>query len=451
MGLQLPARTGSTRRTRRLSLLALSSLGLVLLTGCSGEGERFAMPEPATEQGEHILSLWQGAWIAALITGVLVWGLIFYAAWRFHRRSDDEIPIQTRYNLPLEIFYTIFPVIMVIVFFAHTVDVQNDVLDDEGEPDHTITVVGQQWSWTFNYPHESDEGAWVWEGGTAAIIPTLVIPVGETTEFKLVSRRRHPRLRRARLPDEDGRDAGPGQQLPGHADGDRRPTRASATSSAASPTRGCCSTSRSSSRTSTKTHLEELAEAGNASEDPLIGGEFVREQAGLEAEHEGGVRVTATASPSTEVTGRKPLGQQVVRVLTTTDHKVIGNLYLVTSFAWFLIAGLMAMLMRSELAFPGNQVVNDELYNQLFTMHGTIMLLLFATPLFFGFGNAVMPLQIGAPDVAFPRLNMLSYWLFLFGGLIAGSGLPDPAGRGRLRLVRLHAAVRRGPLAGRRR
>ena len=88
----------------------------------------------------------------------------------------------------------------------------------------------------------------------------------------------------------------------------------------------------------------------------------------------------------------------------------------------------MAMLMRSELAYPGQQVVNDELYNQLFTMHGTIMLLLFATPLFFGFGNAIMPLQIGSPDVAFPRLNMFSYWLFLIGGLIAGSGFLTPTG-----------------------
>ena len=103
-------------------------------------------------------------------------------------------------------------------------------------------------------------------------------------------------------------------------------------------------------------------------------------------------------------------------------------MYLVTSFAWFLVGGLMAMLIRSELAYPGQQVVNDQLYNQLFTMHGTIMLLLFATPLFFGFGNVIMPLQIGAPDVAFPRLNMFSYWLFLFGGLIAGSGFLTPAG-----------------------
>ncbi|WP_036564315.1 cytochrome c oxidase subunit I, partial [Nocardioides halotolerans] len=123
-----------------------------------------------------------------------------------------------------------------------------------------------------------------------------------------------------------------------------------------------------------------------------------------------------------------PLGRSIVRVLTTTDHKVIGKLYLVTSFCWFLIGGAMAMLIRSELAYPGQQVVNDELYNQLFTMHGTIMLLLFATPLFFGFGNAIMPLQIGSPDVAFPRLNMFSYWLFLIGGLIAASGFLTPNG-----------------------
>jgi cytochrome c oxidase subunit I len=139
--------------------------------------------------------------------------------------------------------------------------------------------------------------------------------------------------------------------------------------------------------------------------------------------------MTATAARAEAVAPtRKPLGQQIVRILTTTDHKLIGKLYLVTSFAWFLVAGLMAMVMRSELAFPGSQVVSDHLYNQLFTMHGTIMLLLFATPLFIGFANVVMPLQIGSPDVAFPRLNMLSYWFFLFGSLIATSGFLTPSG-----------------------
>ena len=107
---------------------------------------------------------------------------------------------------------------------------------------------------------------------------------------------------------------------------------------------------------------------------------------------------------------------------------MIGNLYLITSFGFFLIAGLMAMIIRAELAQPGQQIVDDEVYNQLFTMHGTIMLLLFATPLFVGFANCIMPLQIGAPDVAFPRLNMFSYWLFLFGGLITISGFLVPGG-----------------------
>jgi cytochrome c oxidase subunit I len=142
--------------------------------------------------------------------------------------------------------------------------------------------------------------------------------------------------------------------------------------------------------------------------------------------------VTATAEGASRgaTTAAKPntLGRQIVKVLTTTDHKVIGKLYLTTSFVWFLLAGLMAMVIRSELAFPGQQVVNDEVYNQLFTMHGTIMLLLFATPLFFGFGNVIMPLQIGSPDVAFPRMNMFSFYLFLFGGLITISGFLTPGG-----------------------
>ncbi|MDT0429330.1 cytochrome c oxidase subunit I [Streptomyces sp. DSM 41770] len=109
-------------------------------------------------------------------------------------------------------------------------------------------------------------------------------------------------------------------------------------------------------------------------------------------------------------------------LLSTTDHKVIGNMYLVTSFAFFLFAGLLAMLMRAELARPGMQIVSPEQYNQLFTVHGTIMMLLFATPTFTGFANAIMPLQIGAPDVAFPRLNAFTYWVYLFGGLLVVSG-----------------------------
>ncbi|KJY35711.1 cytochrome c oxidase subunit I [Streptomyces katrae] len=115
-------------------------------------------------------------------------------------------------------------------------------------------------------------------------------------------------------------------------------------------------------------------------------------------------------------------GSAVLRWLSTTDHKVIGNLYLVTAFGFFLVAGVLALVMRAELARPGLQIVSNQQYNELLTVHATIMMLLFATPTFTGFANAVMPLQIGAPDVAFPRMNAFTYWVYLFGGLMVVSG-----------------------------
>ncbi|MFF7178477.1 cytochrome c oxidase subunit I [Streptomyces sp. NPDC008121] len=125
---------------------------------------------------------------------------------------------------------------------------------------------------------------------------------------------------------------------------------------------------------------------------------------------------------------RRRMGTVVISWATTTDHKQIGHLYLITSFVFFLAGGVLALFMRAELARPGIQILSPEQYNQAFTLHGTVMLLLFATPTFAGFANAIMPLQIGSPDVAFPRLNMFSYWLFLFGGLIAFGGILTPQG-----------------------
>ncbi len=142
--------------------------------------------------------------------------------------------------------------------------------------------------------------------------------------------------------------------------------------------------------------------------------------------------MTAIASPPIPArpypARRAPKGSVLRNLVTTTDHKTLGLMYLVTSFAFFLIGGLMALIMRSELAIPGMQFLSNEQYNQLFTMHGTIMLLLYATPVVFGFANFVLPLQIGAPDVAFPRLNAFSYWLYLFGALIATGGFVTPGG-----------------------
>src|SRR6266571_9179630 len=115
-------------------------------------------------------------------------------------------------------------------------------------------------------------------------------------------------------------------------------------------------------------------------------------------------------------------GSMLRQLLRTTDHKLIGKMYLVTSFVFFMVGGVMALLMRAELARPGMEFLSLEQYNQLFTMHGTIMLLLFATPILFAFANYIVPLQIGAPDVSFPRLNALAYWLYLFGGLMVIGG-----------------------------
>jgi cytochrome c oxidase subunit 1 len=144
-------------------------------------------------------------------------------------------------------------------------------------------------------------------------------------------------------------------------------------------------------------------------------------------------------------------GSTLLRMLHTTDPKDIAVLYLTTAFGFFLVGGAMALLMRGELAVPGQQFLSNEQYNQLFTMHGTIMLLLYATPILFGFANYIVPLQIGAPDVAFPRLNAFSYWLFLFGGLTVLSGFLTPGGAadfGWFAYAPLNSAVRSPGVGG---
>ncbi len=138
---------------------------------------------------------------------------------------------------------------------------------------------------------------------------------------------------------------------------------------------------------------------------------------------------TATKTAPSASMQKKSKGRIVVDWLTTTDHKKIGYLYLITSFIYFLIAGVMALVIRAQLAAPGLEIVQTkEQYNQLFTMHGTIMLLMFATPLFAAFANILMPVQIGAPDVAFPRLNAVAYWFYSFGSFIAVAGFFTPQG-----------------------
>jgi cytochrome c oxidase subunit 2 len=285
---------------QRVARWAVPLVGIALLaSGCSEEGKRLAMPDPASEQGEAVLSLWQGAWIAALATGVVVWGLIFYAVIRYRRRSDDEIPIQTRYNLPLEIFYTIAPVVMVIVFFSHTVRTQNIVLEDETAPDNIIEVTGQQWAWTFNYgvgdvdqsadddrtDNEFPYRSYVHDGGTGAYIPELYLPVGETTRFNLHS------------PDVAHDFGIPSflmrmDVIPGRVNHYViKPTR---TGTFAGKCYELCGVYHSRmlftvkvvSREDYEAHLEELAAAGQTSELPLLGGENSDTETGEEATSE---------------------------------------------------------------------------------------------------------------------------------------------------------------------
>src|SRR6195952_5970242 len=137
--------------------------------------------------------------------------------------------------------------------------------------------------------------------------------------------------------------------------------------------------------------------------------------------------MTTLTAPKTTPVERK--GNVLVKWITSTDHKTIGYMYLIESFIYFCLGGVMALVIRAQLFEPGEQLLaTKDQYNQLFTMHGTIMLLMFGTPLFAGFANLLRPLQIGAPDVAFPRLNGLAFWLYTFGSAIAVGGFLTPQG-----------------------
>ncbi|MCR4512208.1 cytochrome c oxidase subunit II [Aeromicrobium sp. 50.2.37] len=172
--------------------LAAAVVLAVLLSACSpvadNDIERLALPVAASDRSQPVWDLWLGAWIAVLVVFVLVFGLIVYASVRYRRRSDDEIPTQVRYNLPLEALYTIAPVVVVAVFFFHTVTSQNEVLEEVENPDHTIQVVGSKWQWAFNYLDEqATQGEDVYDFGTPAQPAELWLPLGESVRFNLTS------------------------------------------------------------------------------------------------------------------------------------------------------------------------------------------------------------------------------------------------------------------------
>lgn len=165
--------------------------GLILspvfvISACSkavqDEALRIGFPEPVTEEGFIVLNLWQGTWIVAIGVASLVLGLLFAALILYRRRSDADIPKQTRYNIPLEIVYTIVPLVIVLGLFYFTARDQSTLIKLTGEQKHTVNVVGFRWSWIFNY---TEAGAY--EIGTPALPPTLYLPVGEKVKFELTS------------------------------------------------------------------------------------------------------------------------------------------------------------------------------------------------------------------------------------------------------------------------
>ena len=173
-----------------------SAVAVLFLSGCGAVVERGFLPAPITTEGPDIISFWNSTWIAALAVGVLVWGLILWCMVAYRRRSADQpLPPQVRYNVPLEILYTVVPLLMVGVLFGKTVQLETDMLDTSEPADVVVNVAGKKWSWDFNYvnedvyirgvqPENMDAGL----PGVVDELPTLVLPVDTRVEFVLTSR-----------------------------------------------------------------------------------------------------------------------------------------------------------------------------------------------------------------------------------------------------------------------
>jgi cytochrome c oxidase subunit 2 len=177
------------RGSRRARVAALGLLGALTLTGCTPNNEfwRWGWPDGITEQSKDMRDLWIWSVIAALIVGILVWGLILWSVFRYRKRGD-ELPRQTAYNLPLEIIYTIAPFVIIAVLFFFTVTVQNKVQDRSSNPDETVQVNAFKWNWQFVYPeHDGDNGQPVNTIGSSDEIPILVLPTDRTIRFEVRS------------------------------------------------------------------------------------------------------------------------------------------------------------------------------------------------------------------------------------------------------------------------
>jgi cytochrome c oxidase subunit 2 len=177
--------TRASRLAKTAGLVGLVGIGA---TGCStDEVLRFGWPVAVTPQAEKMRELWTWSVIAALVVGVIVWGLILWSV-AFHRKKSEELPRQTAYNLPLEIVLIVVPTVIVAVLFYFTAVTQNYVTDKSGKPDVNVDVIAFQWNWEFQYPdHKTSAGNVVSTVGTSGEIPVLVLPAGKRVQFTLES------------------------------------------------------------------------------------------------------------------------------------------------------------------------------------------------------------------------------------------------------------------------
>ena len=159
-----------------------------------GDASTGWLPPAVTEGGETVTNLWIGAWIAAIAVGLLVVGLIVWCIAAYRRKRDDtELPVQLRYNIPIEILFTVVPIFMVVVLFYYTARDESALIDTSQEPDVSINVIGKQWSWDFDYldddVHEvGTQAILTGEPGAEETIPTLYLPVDERVQFYLTAR-----------------------------------------------------------------------------------------------------------------------------------------------------------------------------------------------------------------------------------------------------------------------
>jgi cytochrome c oxidase subunit 2 len=168
---------------------------LMLLSGCSIEGVgkafgNFGWPSNGISlQAHKMYDLWIASVIAALIVGIFVWGLIFWCVIRYRKRGD-ELPVQTRFNMPMEVLYTVTPILIVVVLFYYTAIVQTDVDKLSKNPDQVVQVVAFKWQWEFDYRDGKGINANTVAStvGSADVIPLLVLPVGETIRFEETSK-----------------------------------------------------------------------------------------------------------------------------------------------------------------------------------------------------------------------------------------------------------------------